>query len=40
MQVDVSYHEMFEKKCKKNVSLHKYNEVHIENYKCELDNLI
>ena len=40
MQIDVSYHESFEHKCKTNVALHKYTEVHIENYKCELDKLI
>ena len=40
MQIDVSYHESFERKCKTNVAWHKCTEVHIENYKCELDKLI
>ena len=40
MQIDVSYHESFERKCKMNVAWHKCTEVHIENYKCELDKLL
>ena len=40
MQIDVSYHEAFERKCKTNVAWHKCTEVHIQNYKCELDKLL
>ena len=31
MQIDVSCHETFERKCKTNVAWHKCTEVHIEN---------
>ena len=40
MQIYVSYHESFEHKFKNNVAWHKCTEVHIENYKRELDKLI
>ena len=40
MQIDLSYHESFERKCKTNVAWHKCTEVDIENYKRELDKLI
>ena len=38
MQIDMSYHEMFERKSKMNVAWHKCMEVYIENH--ELDKLI
>ena len=35
MEIDVSCHELFERKCNISVAWHKCTEVHIENYKRE-----
>ena len=40
MQINLSYHETFERKYKTNVAWYKCTEVHIQNYKHELDKLI